>query len=334
MMRVSTWLIAIAAGIGMLGTPAAPTWAAESEGPKFTDTFFEDKADLVSTGKNPFFILEPGYILYFQGQEGGKEADLTITVLGETKNVDGVETRIVEERETNDGKVVEVSRNYFAISKRTNSVYYFGEETCHPKATGGFTIGGDSWEAGKKGAKYGLMMPGSPLLGERYYQEVAEGVAMDRAENASVSDALEVPAGKFKNVLKTEETTPLEKGKAYKYYAAGVGLLKDGALSLVRYGKGDAKAPEAGAKPAKGSKGKASAAAQETKASVPASELPAAITKAIAEAFPKGEIVEVQREVSGENPGQYDVTVRSGGKEIDVEISPEGKVLESKPKGK
>jgi hypothetical protein len=35
-------------------------------------------------------------------------------VLDETKTVDGVETRIVEERETVNGKPIEVSRNYFA----------------------------------------------------------------------------------------------------------------------------------------------------------------------------------------------------------------------------
>ena len=35
---------------------------------------------------------------------------------------------MVEERETNHEKPVEVSRNYFAISRRTNSVFYFGED--------------------------------------------------------------------------------------------------------------------------------------------------------------------------------------------------------------
>jgi Concanavalin A-like lectin/glucanases superfamily len=55
--------------------------------------------------------------------------ELTITVLNETKMVDGVETRVVEERETKGGKLKEVSRNYFAISKRTNDVFYFGEVT-------------------------------------------------------------------------------------------------------------------------------------------------------------------------------------------------------------
>ena len=91
----------------------------------WTSDFSTEKPDLVSTGRNPYFILEPGYVLVL---ESGDER-LVVTVKDETVNVDGVECRVVEERETKAGKVLEVSNNYFAISKRTNSVYYFGEDT-------------------------------------------------------------------------------------------------------------------------------------------------------------------------------------------------------------
>jgi hypothetical protein len=43
-------------------------------------------------------------------------------------------------------------------------------------------------------------------------------------------------AGNFSNVLKIEETTPIEpKEKEYKYYAPGVGLIKDETLLLTKY---------------------------------------------------------------------------------------------------
>ena len=51
-----------------------------------------------------------------------------MTVLNRTKVVDGVETKVVEEKETEGGNLVEVSRNYFAICKPTNNAIYFGEE--------------------------------------------------------------------------------------------------------------------------------------------------------------------------------------------------------------
>ena len=66
------------------------------------------------------------------------------------------------------------------------------------------------------------------------------------------------------------------------------------------------------------------AAAQERKISVQPSELPAVIRKAIEKAFPKGQIIGIQKEVEGEDPGQYDVDIRSGSNEYDVEISNAG----------
>jgi hypothetical protein len=188
----------------------------------WTWDFSDEKPHLVPTGRNPYFILEPGYVLVL---EHGRER-MTITVKDETKMVDGVLCRVVEEKETKGDKVVELSNNYFAISKRTNSVYYFGEDK------------GGAWLSGEKGAKFGVMMPGLPLLGAKHYQEIAPKVALDRAEILSVSETVKTPAGIFKNCLKVEETTPLEpRNKEYKYYAPGIGLVQEGKLKLVKVGK-------------------------------------------------------------------------------------------------
>ena len=50
---------------------------------------------LVPTGRNQYFILEPGFQLVLEG----KNEKLAITVLDETKKVNEVITRVVEERE-------------------------------------------------------------------------------------------------------------------------------------------------------------------------------------------------------------------------------------------
>ena len=205
----------------------------EEDDDEFTSDFSTEKPDLVSTGTNPFFVLEPGYQLVLE--HGGEQ--LTITVLNETKVVDGVETRIVEERETKNGQLVEVSRNFYAISKRTNSVYYFGEEVDDYKD--GKIIGHEgSWLSGVNNARFGLMMPGFPLLEAKFQQEFAPAIAMDRAEIVIVDVSISVPAGQFKKCLVIEETTPLEPRKLeLKKYAPHVGLIIDGDLKLVRYGK-------------------------------------------------------------------------------------------------
>jgi hypothetical protein len=148
-----------------------------------------------------------------------------------------VVTRIVEERETRDGVLAEVSMNYFAICDRTNSVFYFGEDVDIYDSTGTTVIDhSGTWHAGENGAKPGIVMPGVILLGGKYFQELAPGVALDRAEILSMTEVVETPAGTFQNCLQTLETSAIEKGKGYKTYAPGIGLIRDegkGALLLL-----------------------------------------------------------------------------------------------------
>ena len=191
-------------------------------------------ADFSSTGRNPYFILEPGYKLVLVN---GKEI-LAITVLKETRMIDNVETRVVEERESNNEQLVEVSRNYFAISKKDNSVYYFGEDV-DIYNNGKVVSHKGSWLAGTKGAHYGMIMPGTPIVGAKYYQEICPGIAMDRAEIVSIDEKRTTPGGIFAKVLKVAETSPLEpKTVEFKYYAPEVGLIQDGSLKLEQYGSG------------------------------------------------------------------------------------------------
>ncbi|HYV98970.1 MAG TPA: hypothetical protein VE967_16055 [Gemmatimonadaceae bacterium] len=227
-MRTAGMLFGTIAAAGIVSADAVRT--PQDEG--WTDQFGVDRADFRSTGRNPYFVLEPGYALVL---EHGQQR-LVVTVLPETKVVDGVETRIVEERESDGSNLVEVSRNYFAISSRTNAVFYFGEDVDAYK-NGRIDNHEGSWLAGVNGARFGLMMPGLPLLRARYYQEIAPKVAMDRAEVLSMNGTFTSGAGKFTGVLRIEESTPLEHfSKEAKLYAPGVGLVEDGSLTLVRYG--------------------------------------------------------------------------------------------------
>ena len=214
-------LIALA-GLGALA--AAQEWRA---------TFDVKPAALVATGASRYFILDPGYQLVL---EDGSER-LVISVLDETKVVDGVTTRIVEERETKNGALVEISRNFFARDPVSGDAYYFGEDV-DMYTKGKVTSHEGAWVSGIGGAKFGLMMPGRPAVGARYYQEIAPKVAMDRAEVVSIAETAKVPAGTFKECVRVKETTPLEPGATeYKVHAPGIGLVQDGDLTLVRYGK-------------------------------------------------------------------------------------------------
>jgi Peptidase propeptide and YPEB domain len=202
---------------------------------EWAETLFASAENFLSRGRNEYFILEPGYQLVLKGREDGRETTLTISVLKETKPVNGVETRVVEEREVAGGKLSEVSRNYLAIGADSRSIYYFGEDVDAYNHAGKIVHEG-SWTAGRCGAKRGVLMPGRIVIGERYYQEKAPKLAMDRAENVSNNTSVKTPAGTLKHCLKVKETTPLEAGAEYKFYAPGIGLVRDGNLKLVKYG--------------------------------------------------------------------------------------------------
>jgi hypothetical protein len=164
-----------------------------------------------------------------------EQLQLVITVMNETKIVNGTETRVVEEKETEDGELVEISRNYFAACRPSNDIYYFGEDVDNYE-NGEITNHEGSWLAGIDNAKAGLIMSGKPELGYKHYQEIAPGIAEDRAEIISLNETLKTPAGEFANVLKTEETNPLKpEERELKYYAPGIGLIQDETLQLINY---------------------------------------------------------------------------------------------------
>ena len=227
-MRSSMVLIPMASAAAMWSCQQAGPLAA---GPAADDgwqrTFLVDKANLGPTGSNPYLALKPGTSRTYKD---GRTV-LKITVLDETLDVDGVTTRIVEEREAWGGELKEVSRNYFAFDRATGDVYYFGEDVDNYKD--GKVVNHESaWRSGVDGARFGLMVPGKPKVGDKYYQEIAPKVAMDRVEIVSTDETLKTPAGTFERCLHLKETTPLESGASHKWYAPGVGMVKDDEFEL------------------------------------------------------------------------------------------------------
>jgi hypothetical protein len=219
--------------------------SASADEPEFTRDFRLGDCRFATTGSNPFFHLVPGYELRLEGDDDGEHVVLIIRVLNRKKPIDltidgeprKIWTRVVEERESKDGELVEVSRNYFARCVGTGDVYYFGEDVDFYE--GGEPTGDHSgaWLAGQGGAMPGIIMPATFLLGSRYYQEVAPGVAEDRAEHVAMGLDIDTEAGDFSGCAEVLETTPLEPGaESEKTYCPGVGIVQDGDVELVDYG--------------------------------------------------------------------------------------------------
>jgi hypothetical protein len=229
-MKTRTFL-SVLAGAAALACAGALAQAKESSGWQ-TDFPLLASCKLQTTGKNPYFVLEPGYQLVLEG--GGVK--LEVTVLDETKKVGGVETRVVEEREWKNGQLYEVAKNYFAFCEQTKDVFYFGEDVDFYE-NGKVVKHDGTWHAGVNGNKPGLIMPGAPKVKMRYYQEIAPAIAMDRAEIVSLNETCKTPAGTFTGCMKVKEGSAIDLlATEYKYHAPGIGLVADEDLRLVKHG--------------------------------------------------------------------------------------------------
>ena len=184
-----------------------------------------------------------------------EEEEVTVTILSDTETVDGQSTRVMEERETVEGELAEVSRNFLNQCPNTQDVYYWGEDVCvaadsdgameEPPFEGhfdcaaeeGLAFGPGAWRAGIAGARPGILFHGGAfLLGARYFQEVADN-AQDWAENVEMGLSFDDPAnGEFDDCVLVVDRNKLEdpKGKEgdEKVYCPDIGIVMDEELEL------------------------------------------------------------------------------------------------------
>ena len=140
--------------------------------------------------------------------------------------IDGVTTRVVEDRLYLNRVLEERTSDYYAQDKCGN-VWYFGEDTATVE-NGTIKSTEGTWHAGVKGARPGLFMPAHPRVGEEHYQEYYVGHAEDQYRVESLGGRMTVPYRRFTGVMRTGEFTRLEPGKPdHKYWARGVGQIAE-----------------------------------------------------------------------------------------------------------
>ncbi len=182
---------------------------------------------------NPYFPLTPGTIYTYRGEkeeDGEVEVELNkMSVTFDTRDVFGVTSRVVRDREWVNGVLTEDTFDWYAQDTGGN-VWYMGEfTTAYEYDDDGHLMGTNhdgSWEAGVDGALPGYIMKGTPLVGDGYYQEYYVGEAEDEAQIVSLGAAVSLDYGDFIDCLQTFETTALDpEAREYKYYTPGLGLV-------------------------------------------------------------------------------------------------------------
>ena len=182
-----------------------------------------DPADFSPHVTNRRFPLTPGKILVYTGIKDGKKALDLFAPSSRTRVIDGVRTRVVEDRGYLGNVLEERTSDYYA-QDRCGNVWYFGEDTATLDRHGHVVDTEGTWHAGVDGAQPGVFMQAHPQLGRRFRQEWYQGQAEDVFKVIDHSAPVTVPYGSFRHALRTAETTALEPGIVdNKYYVKGIG---------------------------------------------------------------------------------------------------------------
>jgi hypothetical protein len=212
----AAWTIPAAASAG--SSCALPKFGPGSAyHPRIDPASFSPRVD------NELFPLTPGKVLVYTGTKDGKRALDLVMASSRTRLVDGVRTRVVEDRLYLNNVLEERTSDYYA-QDRCGNVWYFGEDTAELDGHGRVVSTEGSFHAGVDGAQPGVFMQAHPQLGRKFRQEWYRGHAEDVFKAIDRSARVTVPFGSFRHALRTEETTALEPGVLdNKYYVRGIG---------------------------------------------------------------------------------------------------------------
>jgi hypothetical protein len=165
---------------------------------------------------NPWFPLRPGTVYKYQGVKDGKPSREVLRVTHRTKTIQGVPCVVVDDRLYLEGHLAERTNDWYSQDGKGN-VWYFGEATAELDASGKVTTTEGSWQAGRAGARAGILMPARPRPGQTGVQEHYKGQAEDH---------FRVLGYLGKNAVLIEEWTPLEPGVLdHKLYVRGTGTV-------------------------------------------------------------------------------------------------------------
>ncbi len=156
------------------------------------------------------------------------------TVTDVIRVINGVKTVAVFDHSVDSGQVVQQSLDYFAQDTKGN-IWDFGAATEQYEA-GRFVTVDEAWIAGVDGAKPGILMPANPTANTPPWAiaqppgEDGDAAAFQRMQPREC-----VPFGCFDNVLVVEEGKKTALNNEYKYYALGVGQIRNEPLGASRH---------------------------------------------------------------------------------------------------
>lgn len=194
---------------------------------------------------NPYFPMPVGRKWVLEGIDDGAQERVEIEVTNQTREVNGVSTRVLTETEYVNGALAEISYNYYAQNS-AGDVCYFGEQV--DNYSNGTVINNNGTWLAEGNNQPGILVPGNPTPNTQFYQEYAPGEALDKSAVYQLGQSVSAPAGSYNNVMVMVDWDELVGDSLndgdLKYYASGVGPVRDEELFLVEYVAGSGEPAE------------------------------------------------------------------------------------------
>src|SRR5262245_13041815 len=189
-------------------------------------------ADFSHPVRNPYFPLHPGLVFRYRGTDEGEHFREVVRVTHQKKLIVGIRATVVKDvlRRAN-GTLAEKTHDWYAADARGN-IWYLGENTATYDRHGNVQSREGSWQAGRKGAVAGIIMPARPRPTQAFRQEFWRGHAEDQAWLVQRGFKTKVPYGTVRHSLRSLEWSRLEPGVvSLKVYGPGLGIVREKDMS-------------------------------------------------------------------------------------------------------
>lgn len=189
-------------------------------------------------GTNEWFPMKPGTQWVREGTTliGNRKVphEVITTVTDVIRVIHGVPAVLVHDYSVGAGQVVQQSLDYFALDKE-GRVWNVGATTEQYEA-GRFVAVDEAWISGTEGAVAGVLMPANPTA-----HTPAWLIARPPGEDGDAAEFLRtqkkecVPFSCFRDVLVTREGKRTALDNEFKYFARGVGQIRNEPRGLSRH---------------------------------------------------------------------------------------------------
>jgi hypothetical protein len=190
-----------------------------------------DPAEFGGPIDNPYLTLKPGTVFRYRGVgDDGKTRELNLVrVTRHKKRIMGIDAVVVVDKVWSGGEPEERTFDWYAQDNAGN-VWYMGEDS-YDWVHGRWVRNDGSWTAGVGNGKPGVIMLAHPRRGDAYRQEYSPGHAVDQAKVLGRGGALDTPFRSFPQTLLTREYSSIDKQYEKKWYARGIGLVQEDAVT-------------------------------------------------------------------------------------------------------